>query len=94
MEDFHRRLSLVEHRIAEYIDILGLFVFHEVCEPFPLHPRHIDDVGFGDEVVELLVFIILHALAVEESLVLVGQAEFGVRHKMECRVEWRHCLQE
>ena len=91
VQDFHCGFGVFQHGCFQDIDVFDSFIFHEVCESFPLDSGHVEDVGVGDDVsVELLFFDEGNVSVLAVDFVFLGHGEFFGCDEVEGGIEVSH----
>lgn len=87
----HVGLGFSQHAVAQNVDILDAFVFHQVGEALFLHAGHVEYVGVGYHLfVKLGVFMVFDAVLVTIELILGGHGKLLGSYEMEDGVEMAH----
>ena len=94
MEDAHVGFASLEHGGGEDAAVFDAFVFEGIGEALTLHTGHVDDVGCGDDALDVGVLVVFESGVLDAHLDGRGEFELVGRDEVEGGVEVAHGLDE
>ena len=94
MEDAHVGFASLEHGGGEDAAVFNAFVFEGIGEALALHTGHVDDVGCGDDALDVGVLVVFESCVLDAHLDGRGEFELVGGDEVEGGVEVAHGLDE
>ena len=91
MKDTQVLPAILQHIVAQDIDILHTLILLHIGEALTLHTRHVENIGLVDDLFrEIGMLFVFEPMLVAEVLLLIRHTQLIGCHEMEGGVEMRH----